>query len=104
MPPVLPSWWKWLAPVLLGAVLAGVYAWRGGNHDRPGILGGQNSPKPSPPDIASATPKRLTGMTTARPPEQPSDGTSNQAINEMRQKFAERTELAQRLQKESGGD
>jgi hypothetical protein len=104
MPPVLPSWWKWLAVALLGAVLAGAFVWRSGKHDEGVIVEQQESSRPlsavSPPEAT----KRLIGQTEARTPEKPSAELSAEPLEEMRQRFAARTEFAQRLQKESAAD
>ena len=104
MKPVLPSWWKWLAVLLLGVVLVALLIWRGDKNHHVAIVEKPESTIPSSPVTPPIRTNSLAGQTEAKTPEKLSDKPSKQPLNEMEQKFAERTELAQRLQKESAGE
>lgn len=88
---------------LLGAVLVGVFVWRGGKHDEGVIAGNQEASNPFSAAPPPKTTKRLIDQTEAKTPEESSGEPSAKPLEDMRQKLAERTELAQRLQKESAG-
>lgn len=101
MKPLLPSWWKWLAVLLLGVVLVSRFVWRGDQYIHADIVENQivtNSPHP----VFSRT--SVAGRTKTSTADNSSDEHASQPLNEMEQRFSERTAFEQRLQKESTGE
>lgn len=101
MKPVLPSWWKWLAVVFLGALLAGVFIWPAGKHDQAAVVDQQESPQPASPVTAPKPTKHLIGLNAGTITEDLSAELNTDSVKKMEERFDERTALAQSLQKES---
>ena len=97
---MLPSWWRWLAVVLLGGVLAGFFALRGGKHDEGVIIDYQEPPKPLAGFTSPKIAKRLSDQKEARIPQELSAKVTAQSMEETRRKLTEEREFVRTLQTE----